>query len=574
MKHLSSRSLLAASTFGGLALLVACGSAGGSDSTFGNTTTGAGGSSAKAGSAGTGAGTATGGAAGGAGTGIVNGGSGGGQVVGDPNTCEGAAALKSYVGCDYWPTVVANNVWSIFDYAVVVANAGTAPANVTVTRGANEIAKVTVAPNSLQKVYLPWVPQLKGPDADNCGAAAPLNGTLGVVGGAYHLVSSSPVTVYQFNALEYKGAGGPPGKSWGSCPGNTTCLSSLGPIGCFSFSNDASILLPSTAMTGNYRVTAPKGWMAANIGGYFAITGTQDGTDVKVKLSATAQVLGGAGIGATAANQVVSFKLNKGDVLEMVGAPGADLSGSLVQATKPVQVIAGIPCAQVPVGKQACDHLEETVFPAETLGKHYLVSPQTGPKGNAPGHIVKFFGNVDGTKLTYKPSAPAGAPTTLNAGQVVELAALVTQGFEVEGDHEFSVASFMPAAEILDPNAGTGKEKGDPSMSMVTAVEQYRDKYVFLAPDDYDVSYADIILPVGAQVTLDGAPLSVTPTPIGGGEYGVARVKLGAGQQGAHVITSDKPVGVQVMGYGDYTSYQYPGGLNLIAIAPPPPDIG
>ncbi len=34
--------------------------------------------------------------------------------------------------------------------------------------------------------------------------------------------------------------------------------------------------------------------MAANIGGYFAITGTQDGTDVKVKRSATAQVLGGA----------------------------------------------------------------------------------------------------------------------------------------------------------------------------------------------------------------------------------------------------------------------------------------
>jgi hypothetical protein len=28
-----------------------------------------------------------------------------------------------------------------------------------------------------------------------------------------------------------------------------------------------------------------------------------------------------------------------------------------------------------------------------------------------------------------------------------------------------------------------------------------------------------------------------------------------------------------VLGYGDYTSYQYAGGLNLLTIAPPPPPI-
>jgi hypothetical protein len=35
-------------------------------------------------------------------------------------------------------------------------------------------------------------------------------------------------------------------------------------------------------------------------------------------------------------------------------------------------------------------------------------------------------------------------------------------------------------------------------------------------------------------------------------------------------MTSTMPVGAQVMGYGAYTSYQYPGGLNLTLIAPPP----
>src|SRR5262245_18895684 len=44
----------------------------------------------------------------------------GGFIVEDPKTCDEAAANKSYIGCDYWPTVTANAVWNIFDFAVVV----------------------------------------------------------------------------------------------------------------------------------------------------------------------------------------------------------------------------------------------------------------------------------------------------------------------------------------------------------------------------------------------------------------------------------------------------------------------
>src|SRR5689334_1210595 len=60
----------------------------------------------------------------------------------DPTTCDEAAKTKAYVGCDFWPTVVANAVWSIFDYAVVVANASDDTVTVDVT--GNGIAKKTV----------------------------------------------------------------------------------------------------------------------------------------------------------------------------------------------------------------------------------------------------------------------------------------------------------------------------------------------------------------------------------------------------------------------------------------------
>jgi hypothetical protein len=503
----------------------------------------------------------------------------GGGIVGDPQTCEEAASAKAYVGCDFWPTVVANNVWSIFDFAVIVANAGDTDADVQVSgNGVSKTAKV--AAHSLSKIYLPWQAALKGPDADNCGSAKPLSGTVKAAKGAYHLTASRPVTVYQFNALEYKGAGGEAGKSWSSCPGNSICASSFAKVGCFSFSNDASLLLPSTAMTGNYRVTGIHGWSAADpfgggdtpvLGAYFTVTATRDGTNLTVKVGPNGNVLAGGGVPATASGGTINVTMNAGDVVEFAGdaRTTSDLSGSLVTANNPVQVIAGVPCIQQPLGVQACDHLEESVFPAETLGKDYFVSVPTGPNGNVVGHVVRLYGNRDGTTLTYAPSKPAGAPTTLNAGQVVELAGTVKQDFRITGSNEFAVGSFMLGGEQLDPGAAVGSQKGDPSMSLSTAIEQYRKKYIFLAPDDYDVSYVDIIHPDGTSMTLDGSPVPPGKA-IGSTGFNIARVKLGAGKAGAHQLDATKPVGIQVMGYGAYTSYQYPGGLDLKSIAPPP----
>jgi hypothetical protein len=329
--------------------------------------------------------------------------------------------------------------------------------------------------------------------------------------------------------------------------------------------------LPSTVLTGNYRITGMRGWEYGMVPPYFTVTGTEDGTLVTVKVGNSGQVTAGNGVSVTGGNGVLELPLQRGEVVQVVATPTTDLSGSLVQATKPVQVIAGMACVYLPFANKACDHIEESVFPAETLGKRYFVTRPTGPNADAPGHIVRIYGNVNGTKLTYSPVKPPNAPDTLQAGDVFDLA-IVTQDFEVSGDHEFAVASFQLGATIVDPNTPYNLQKGDPAQSSITAVEQYRKKYVFLAPDDYDVSFVDIVLPDGAKLELDGVSLTVSTTPIASG-FSVARVPLGSGQNGNHVLESDEPVGIQVMGYGWQTSYQYPGGSNLLSIAPPPPPI-
>ncbi len=505
-----------------------------------------------------------------------NGATGGGGPGGDPVTCEDAALTASYVGCEFWPTVSTNGVWEVFDFAVIVANASGVPVDVAIDRGGTPVTNGTVAPNSLEKFYLPWVPELKGLPADPCGATPFATGSVRSPQGAYHLTSTAPVTVYQFNALEYQGQGGPPGKDWSSCPGLSACIPQdpLQPpipagIGCFSFSNDASLLLPTPALTTNYRVTSQTN---VGAGEFVTITGTVDNTQVTVTTGPSGRIQQGTDTPFTGANGQLQFLLNRGEVMQLLSEnqsilspTPADLSGSLINTSAPVQVVAGQRCIQQPADAPACDHIEESVFPAETLGDHYFVTSPTGVDGRQVGHIVRIYGNFDGTTLQYPAGMPPGAPTTINASQVVDLG-VVLDDFEIIGDNSFAVGSFMLGGTIQDPGA-TGR--GDPSQSQMIAVDQYRTKYVFLAPDDYDQNWVDIVQPVGATVTLDGNVIG-PPTPIGGSGFGTARVGLGPGNNGAHVLTSTEPVGIQVVGFGNFTSYQFPGGSDLRAIAPPP----
>src|SRR5690606_15641557 len=123
----------------------------------------------------------------------------------------------------------------------------------------------------------------------------------------------------------------------------------------------------------------------------------------------------------------------------------------------------------------------------------------TGPKANKVGQVVRFYGNIDGTKLTYKPSKPASCPATLDAGQVVDCGQ-VDVDFEVSADQSFGVGTFQIGGEKADPDFDPNalvQPQGDPSQSFPVAVEQYRTRYVFLAPVDYKTSYVDVVASAG-----------------------------------------------------------------------------
>jgi hypothetical protein len=107
-------------------------------------------------------------------------------------------------------------------------------------------------------------------------------------------------------------------------------------------------------------------------------------------------------------------------------------------------------------------------------------------------------------------------------------------------------------------------------MTMMVTPQQFRKTYTFLAPADYETNFADILVPDGATVMLDGAALTAAPQAIGATGWSVVREPLKADGGGVHKLSADQAVGLQVMGFGHATSYYYPGGLNLELISDPP----
>jgi hypothetical protein len=167
---------------------------------------------------------------------------------------------------------------------------------------------------------------------------------------------------------------------------------------------------------------------------------------------------------------------------------------------------------------------------------------------------VRIVATEANTTLSYNP-AQAGAPTTLaKIGDYVEIAK-TAESFEIIADHRIIVAEYL-IGQSLD------NKPGDPAMVLAVPVQQFRSHYLFHAPTNYQANYVNITAPTGAIITLDSATLAAG-TPIGATGFSAIRVKLDNTGTGNHVIDGTDRFGISVYGYGNYTSYWYPGGMEL-----------
>jgi hypothetical protein len=484
-----------------------------------------------------------------------------------PETCAESIARASYIGCDYWPTVTLNPVYEKFDFAVAVSNPQPYDVTVQVSGGAltQTLTKV-VSGLSVQAIVLPWVPQLKGPTFDQNTAVTDPGASRIVQKGAYHLLTSLPVSVYQFSALEYEIDGG------AECPG----FAATGH--CYSYSNDASLLLPASITTGDYGVLAWPSFAATP--GFFAVTSTVDNTHVTVYPSNRVQGIPSVGPAVMLRGDNYTYTLNAGDVLEMFADTGdiavpvytQDISGTILHADQQIIVFGGHGCTFIPQDKKACDHLESSMFPVQTLGSQYIVSLPHTPHGEH--HWVRVMGLYDNTSVAFDPPVSGSNGTVLNTGEVLDLPD-VDRSFAMVANGRIFVAQYMLGEYDLVTDGGTPvPDLGDPSESPAISVIQYRDTYTFLAPKTYTENWIDVIAPTGSIIILDGKQLPLADfSPIGSQPFSVAHEQLPSGGPEGHSIIGSSPFGLVVYGYGSRTSYMVPGGLDLrvVTVPPPPP---
>ncbi|MBI5501344.1 MAG: IgGFc-binding protein [Deltaproteobacteria bacterium] len=484
--------------------------------------------------------------------------------------CEAARTVNSYQGCDYWPVQLSNaglEDTATFRFALAISNRQDAEAHIEISDDLGVAVAGTVPPNSLRTIELDWNEALRAP----VDALTGVFSSSVVRNGAFRLKSDVPVTVYQFNPLRY----------WGGS----------GTLGSGSYSNDASLLLPRHVLTGEYiaasRPTfmiAMSDWLSTQYSGgpgVLSIVGLEDGTRVEVRLSSNIQ--GGAGVDAFRRGDTATFTLDRYDVVQLLSEVPADcspsrsephpadptvtigycdlgaafdLTGSVVTADKPVAVYSGHDCTFVPYDRWACDHLEEQMFPLQAWGRSYIGS-HTQPVADE-SNMWRVISAGDGNTIRFDPDVHGEA--TLGRGEWFEFESW--DDFHVTGDSPFLLVQYL---------IGQGSDLGsigDPAMAVAVPVLQYRTDYNFLSPTDYadnpstgatGRNYVNVIAPDGATVTLDGGAVSGF-TGIGVSGYGVARVEIAGG---SHEIVSTDEFGIMCYGYGNYTSYMYPGGLDV-----------
>lgn len=314
--------------------------------------------------------------------------------------------------------------------------------------------------------------------------------------------------------------------------------------------NDASMLLPEPALARNYVIaSAREGTLHKNHASYFVVIAAED--DTTVTWNPPVATLAGTGVPGVLAGGQGKVTLDRLATLQVSAAFTVDLTGTYVSADKPIWVMGASACVSEPVGSYTCDHIEEQMLPIDYWGQTYVAAH--APKRGNEKYRWRVFGGEDGVEITTTPDQ-TGGPFTLMKGEYKVITA--TDHFVMTG-----TGAFMPVQYLESQTAGAGT--GDPSIVQMIPVEQFLDRYVFATGVGYTKTYVQVIRKVGgADVTVDG---DLVGNYVKIGDYELSDVTIA---EGSHLAESAGPFAIINIGYTDFTSYAYPGGMKLDVITP------
>lgn len=446
-----------------------------------------------------------------------------------------AADGKDYLGCTFWAADL-DNIGpdaSAAQFGITISNATLDSVEVEIARGDGTVVRELTIPTGALETVL-----LDRQDVDNTNLTY----------NTYRVTSGAPITVHQFNPL-----------SNGS-----------------EFSNDASLLLPSTSVGSEYIVV---GWptitASADLRAYVAIIAPGEGT-TRVTVTSPVPTIAGGGVPALQANVPTELTLEQGQILSLMtnDLAATGLTGMEISSDKDVVVFSGHECANIPINNNFCDHLEQQLLPTDTWGTEFV-----GAKFNARGDepdVWRVVAAESGTTINTNPPIPGVNGLTLGRGEMREF--VTAEDFIVSATGPIQLAQFMVGSAYPGPDGGcdlsgfspvtfgcaiprtcpSGTAIGDPAFLINVPNEQFREDYLVLTPANYQQDFMTIVAPPGTVVELDGREVTAARERVGAWE--VMRITA---TDGVHRIVADDNIGLYAYGYDCDVSYAYPGGLNL-----------
>ena len=291
-------------------------------------------------------------------------------------------------------------------------------------------------------------------------------------------------------------------------------------------------------------------------------------------LSITPKMTATIGDALTLSGTTTSVSLQEGETL-LVNSKN-DLTGLLVGSNRPIAILSGHECTNVPLQAPSCDHLVEQIPPVSSWGRKFATAPL---KGRQAYDVFRILASEDSTMVTVNCTLSANQPTlsktksthVLNEGNFVEFRVSSSQYCLIEGSDNILVLQYSVGG-------GADARKGDPTMIIVPAVKQYCSYYTLptiqLNNSSFAFShYMNIFIPAKYyqpdQVFLDNKLLNrynLTFKAIyqsGTPQVYAAQVHLTEGVHTLRHANAEATLGVIMYGFGNSTSYGHPGGLNL-----------
>lgn len=334
----------------------------------------------------------------------------------------------------------------------------------------------------------------------------------------------------------------------------------------------AATALPGPGAAGTYHVL---GWPSGEAGAqaWIAILGRGSKGKVAVTVQGAVQASSkdapGIAVPELAAGGSFDVELGAGAAVLLMAAPGADLTGSTVEADTPVVVLVGHRGARVPLqgaclkaadagpatagaclgegglcfadadcGAPCCgDPLLASLDPVARWGTVHVVA-RSQARGDAPD-VVRVLAAQSGTLLLAGPNL--GKPRVLKAGEPVDL--LLPADAVLVADGPVAVAQLLAGGGASGLFAGA---TGDPAMTLLPPTSRWSETHAFAVPSGVGSAYLAIAAAAGTTATLDGQPVAALAA-IGSTGFGAVRVPVAAG---AHRLVCNGPCQAVMHGYG------------------------